>query len=655
MDSLVEGSKGVDASLGGLVWVRRRNGRWWPGRILGPEELPESLPSQKSGTAIKLLGREDASVDWYNVEKSTRVKAFRCGEYDGCIEQAEVTAANSSKKVVKYASKEDAILHALEIERACLPKDHPGSNSTMTNQEHEVDDSPTSFHHNGEECNNMDEDSSNSSVSPEDPSYTGAYKEQTMERTSNDTDDGGTEGLKHIKGLDKLGTPVITSSKRKRFQVAHVHEFLKKEHRRRTVTGKLESKMRVSVPVVYEKLAHPTRSLPRGASFREVSSLGSNSTMIQISLKHTDMSSDDGLYVVPIVTEEQHCADLRSLMYNTSERAHVSSETKSNESSQVEAVSMGESGSTSSCTAEVNNIIQGVDKTISKWQLKRKRSRHSNKNRRQNLRKFTDVYDEFDAYVAGAECSVDDNTFSASQPSANRTHPLTSKAVADIKREEDQRWSWNTSHKDAHGSQASIEQHAQQTLMPHREPRFSMNSKYQKFIIRRHPAEYFLFDVNLEVKANYRPKHVPYVSLTSKLTGQSIIGHPLTVEVLEEGFDYDIVSDLGWYSSISELDEEVSATTSAMGGVKVDLEATPNLVERVPLKHALQNVTQSKLRKCGLLRTLSSLTGAREELEEKKLIVENVRGPSLACVPLTIAFSRLNEAFNCPNRPMHRL
>lgn len=27
--------------------------------------------------------------DWYNLEKSKRVKAFRCGEFDDCIERAE--------------------------------------------------------------------------------------------------------------------------------------------------------------------------------------------------------------------------------------------------------------------------------------------------------------------------------------------------------------------------------------------------------------------------------------------------------------------------------------------------------------------------------------------------------------------------------------
>lgn len=58
-----QGSGVVDCSIGTIVWVRRRNGSWWPGKILGPDELSAShLMSPRSGTPVKLLGREDASV-----------------------------------------------------------------------------------------------------------------------------------------------------------------------------------------------------------------------------------------------------------------------------------------------------------------------------------------------------------------------------------------------------------------------------------------------------------------------------------------------------------------------------------------------------------------------------------------------------------------
>lgn len=123
-----------DASVGTIVWVRRRNGSWWPGKIVGPQELASShLMSPRSGTPVKLLGRDDASVDWYNLEKSRRVKAFRCGEFDDCIEKAASFQGKTPvKKREKYARREDAIRHALELEREQLekkPKLRSGVNS----------------------------------------------------------------------------------------------------------------------------------------------------------------------------------------------------------------------------------------------------------------------------------------------------------------------------------------------------------------------------------------------------------------------------------------------------------------------------------------------------------------------------------------------
>ncbi|XP_052209731.1 uncharacterized protein At1g51745 isoform X2 [Diospyros lotus] len=123
MGSPDKGTGIVDCSVGTIVWVRRRNGSWWPGKILGSEELSAAhLMSPRSGTPVKLLGREDASVDWYNLEKSKRVKAFRCGEFDECIERAESSQGLPPKKREKYARREDAILHALELEKQMLEK-----------------------------------------------------------------------------------------------------------------------------------------------------------------------------------------------------------------------------------------------------------------------------------------------------------------------------------------------------------------------------------------------------------------------------------------------------------------------------------------------------------------------------------------------------
>ncbi|KAM0918587.1 hypothetical protein ACQ4PT_008742 [Festuca glaucescens] len=139
----------VDAdvsAVGTLVWVRRANGSWWPGRVVSPNEVPECCPAppRSPATPILLLGRRDGPVfvEWLNLERSKRVKPFRCGEQglEDCIRRAEeqqqqaaarrlgskTTAkpSNSGAGVggggSRYARKEDAVLQALEIERARL-------------------------------------------------------------------------------------------------------------------------------------------------------------------------------------------------------------------------------------------------------------------------------------------------------------------------------------------------------------------------------------------------------------------------------------------------------------------------------------------------------------------------------------------------------
>jgi hypothetical protein len=54
------------------------------------------------------------------------VKSFRCGEYDECIEKAKALARQQKKTLTegRYVRREDAIIHALEIERSRLPNNY---------------------------------------------------------------------------------------------------------------------------------------------------------------------------------------------------------------------------------------------------------------------------------------------------------------------------------------------------------------------------------------------------------------------------------------------------------------------------------------------------------------------------------------------------
>ncbi|KAA8541711.1 hypothetical protein F0562_022863 [Nyssa sinensis] len=721
-------TKGIDASVGGLVWVRRRNGSWWPGRIMGVNELSEScLVSPRSGTPVKLLGREDASVDWYNLEKSKRVKAFRCGEYDECIEKAKASLANSSKKAVKYARREDAILHALELEGARESKDNPDLPSKMDKssvEQHGVKESPTLFRV-GEETEDMAEepsifeDNSNSAqelsqsgVSFEEPNQNTASKEQSVQgtrrRTPNDSEDDGTEGIKRMRGLEDLGMGVVSSLKRKRSLVANVHEFLKRKNRRRPLTKVLESTSMVSVPVMCEQqLASPSGSPLPGVSESKVSGLECNESKRSFSLvinnnsestgvscengtslnaikqKENEISSmsglpeNDRLFDVPFVGEDKHSAGFSPIFVSCStQKPHIGAGALSSQSSQVEPASLGneehnESGSTSSGAADIN-ISHRIEKGTSKWQLKGKRnSRHTPKNRKQDLRKSVDVDDEFNAYLAGVEPQdvlplgsareVDCNPTAGSLTSGSCNYRAKSRAVTETQVDEFRGWSRHMPHKEPHNRGPTVEV---KRSLPYRQSRFTVNPKYQirDFSVRNYATDSSLYDVNLEVKTSYRPQHVPYISLMSKLNGRPIIGHPLTIEVLEDGSCDLLMSGLESYltSSSCEFDDDMEDNISALESVDMGYEVKPNSGGRIPSKHPMlkPHVSPSKSpksRKNGLLskkiRKLSSLTGSHNQGEEdKKPVVEKLKGPAVACVPLKVVFSRINAALNSSMR-----
>lgn len=317
--------------------------------------------------------------DWYNLEKSKRVKAFRCGEYDECIDKAKASAANSNKKAVKYARREDAILHALEIESTRLGKDrldffrrdNVGGDPGCSARE-----SP-SMSHSGEENEDMgddvsdSEDNSNSApelsqsgLSFEEPNHNNSSKVQSVpgrrRRTPNDSEDDGTEGVKRMRGLEDLGVGVLSkrkaggvldvvqqdsaslcdssagncisngshvngskgyssSLKRKRSQVANVHEFLKRKNRRRPLTKVLESTAMVSVPVICDELPNSSGSSLQGISEGRVSGLESNdskkSVIVNNNSDSTGVSYENGV----LLNASEQAVEASHVIYKTKE------------------------------------------------------------------------------------------------------------------------------------------------------------------------------------------------------------------------------------------------------------------------------------------------------------------------------------------------
>nr|GMD37236.1 uncharacterized protein At1g51745-like isoform X2 [Ipomoea batatas] len=678
--------KSIDASAGGLVWVRRRNGSWWPGRIIGQEELLEnSTASPRAGTPVKLLGRDDASVDWYNLEKSKRVKAFRCGEYDECIEKAKAAAANNSKKVARYARREDAILHALEIESASL------GNSRIDKEDgiqHLIEEPPISPHlpeesenvdkdgNNSEDYSSSDPELSESDASLEEANTISAFKEQSVpdyqNQSPNDSEDDGTEGAKRMRGLDDLGTGAVQSLKRKRSQMAHVREFLKKKSRRRRLMKVLESTAMVSVPVVCEDLPSPngsdivgnsgSKAMPINSKSDDAEVLCENggtsinaskdtcgSSFANCNLKENAIPSISGspengvlesLFDVPFVTEEKNSAGLSPIVSLASQ---IGAGEKSSQNGQVKTVSLrndefNESGSRSSGNTEIHDVSQRLEKGTSKWQSKGKRkTRHSRQSKKCDSGKPVGTNDKADSCLA-----------------------------AEFQLDEFRGWSRNISHGESHMKGRTTEALNPQRLLPYRQSRFTVNPKYESsdFSLRHHKPEPVLFDVNLEVKSSYRPQHVPYISLVSKLNGRPITGHPVTVEVLDDGFCSQLL--LTTSECYSSSYDNTGEDTSALQAVDIVNGTKPSSCGKVPTKHLrlhppprISPSKSSKSKKNTALskkmRKLSSLTGSHKQSQEKKRSVQKLIGPVVACVPLKVVFSRINEALNSSVRAGHRI
>jgi hypothetical protein len=97
------------------------------------------------------------------------------------------------------------------------------------------------------------------------------------------------------------------------------------------------------------------------------------------------------------------------------------------------------------------------------------------------------------------------------------------------------------------------------------------SSFYQgKFTSRFGGMGPILFDVDLKVQASYQGEHVPLVCLMSKLNGKAIIGHPIQIEVLEDGSTDHLV-----FCGDTSLQESAAAPPAWPTGRRTTMQRVP--------------------------------------------------------------------------------
>ncbi|KAH9619273.1 hypothetical protein KSS87_013477, partial [Heliosperma pusillum] len=630
----------LHATVGGLVWVRRKNGSWWPGQIVCSEDLSETdMSTPRSGTPIKLLGRDDISVDWFDLETTKAVKAFRCGEYDTCIEKASLSAASNSLKFTKYPRRENAIVCALEIEKSFTLKDFP---DTDTRQNGEKDPAFESEHLSEEtlsvceEISHLTQELSQSGISYEETNGSthikGLQYRGRKRKTPNDSEDDGYEGIKRMKGLNDLGMasekkdPILdlpnpssenslyvnnlcgangismgslsngcsmSMLKKKRSQVVHLHELLKREYPRRPVTKVLENTTMVPVHIICDEFSNP---FERSDAVSYSYECEENSSMKSVELSNWLLSEDDSSEILIDVPFVDGDASGFSPTCGSS-RGH------SGPNIQVQSSSFGDEALDEPRLAyfSAGYINPKVEKSASKWQSKGKRNSRHLSNGEKPLSKWNaDVHDQLDPYL------IDHENSSRLPPSS----------MASSQRS----FSYNQS-------------------------RFSANSNFELADVspRSSPTESLLYEVEVTVEASRsQAQHVPYISLMSKLNGKPITGHPLAVEVLEDGYcdleppDYPP----GGSCDFDYEDTEIKVTVKPKSHKKKKTKFRSRFNCRKSSKSKKRHGSGSSSKKT---RKLSSLTGAHKS---KPMSQTSNSPPTLACIPLKVVFSRINEALN---------
>ncbi|CAO2170337.1 unnamed protein product [Urochloa humidicola] len=171
---------------------------------------------------------------------------------------------------------------------------------------------------------------------------------------------------------------------------------------------------------------------------------------------------------------------------------------------------------------------------------------------------------------------------------------------------------------------------------------------------KRGRADSRLHDVQLTVQRRYKGHPVPLVSLMSKLTGKPIVGYPVTVGPLEDSCPAVSRNEhrpaMGSLDSLlkSTVTEPRQARSSNASRSKSKCSGRKKASEH-DLDKSWRPHTKKPASSPRKMRRLSSFAGSRRESGDRKPVVVNT-GPTVACVPLRLVFSRINEALSFPLR-----
>ncbi|XP_062201960.1 uncharacterized protein At1g51745-like [Phragmites australis] len=719
------GVTGPDAEVGALVWVRRRNGSWWPGRILGMDELPENcvIPPRSAGTPIKLLGRPDGSIDWYNLEKSKRVKSFRCGEYDECIERAKVLTRQQKRtqNEGRYVRREDAIMHALEIERSRFPNKDDDFEEDIDNDMCAAQNIYSAKSKNINGLNKRSSRTARGMYDIEENSAQGlsqaliVYKQpQNISSSSTryassskkkrkgqkDFEDDTVQGFQRMRDLREIGTknvpkqklsagifldghqdvPLLESGrsfgytfytngikkskqshssiKKKRSNIGQSYENSRKKDRRRPISKLCEdSEVTVRTYCHWDPSGQSTSQYPgdqmsnlfepsRAKSILSTDvnncSYSSGTSSLEALLDTSRTNHKGAAKAITIKDAEVSCKT--RFLNDVSSDSDESFDALTSEGNVLEEDHLNTYGS---CTSIKDQISKPNNQTTDCSKVSISSIRHHRSSKKKSISSVTPIPKESHKRDKNSLLQQYEGTMKLEPTELENNRRLATP-------EHDESSETISNHSNSEKGTASVPYYVPlQVLLPEQQPDLKPPRCHVVRPTKRARADYRLYDVELTVQRSYKGHPVPLVSLMSKWTGKPIVGYPATVEVLEDS--RPAASRDVHRPAIGSLDSLLKSGTAEPRQARSSHKSRSKSSDRKKVsEHDLDKSWRPHTKKPASsprkMRRLSSFASSRREGANRKHVVAGTGGPTVACVPLRLVFSRINEALSFPVR-----
>lgn len=166
-----------------------------------------------------------------------------------------------------------------------------------------------------------------------------------------------------------------------------------------------------------------------------------------------------------------------------------------------------------------------------------------------------------------------------------------------------------------------------------------------------------LCDVELSVLGGSNTgRRVPLVSLMSKWNRRPVVGYPVSVEVCEDVFGHPLSSRDDQQPAASSVDVMILKRDETEGLQRLvppppqACRAKPKSRSRKTPEKEMDRLWQPHTKKPASasrkMRRLSSFASGQRDGEDRKSAVGKVSGTVIACIPLRVVFSRINEALS---------